>query len=115
MSTAFPVPILSLPKVKIPVPGVEAYLSQAKDHQILYMHFSQDAEVPEHSHESQWGVVLDGRIDLTVAGVQTTYKKGDQYFIPAGVKHSARIHAGYTDITFFASPDRYRPSHEATA
>lgn len=72
------------------------------------MEFDEDVELPEHSHESQWGVVLEGRIDLVVNGVKRSYSKGDRYFIPKGVSHSGRIYAGYADMTFFNQPDRYK-------
>jgi hypothetical protein len=36
-----------------------------------------------------------------------TLQKGDRYFIPEGVPHSATIYAGYADITFFDAADRY--------
>lgn len=109
MSDIFPDPIKNLPKADIALSGLTAYLSQADTHQILFMHFEQDASLPEHSHESQWGLVLDGRIELTVDGVAQTYQKGDRYFIPAGVKHAAKIYAGYADVSFFNEPARYTP------
>jgi len=108
MREIFPDPIKNLPKADIPLNGLTAYLSQSKTHQILFMQLEEDIELPEHSHESQWGIVLDGKIDLTVDGTVKTYSKGDRYFIPAGVKHSAKIHAGYADITFFNEKDRYK-------
>ena len=107
MSDIFPEPLQSLPRADIPLQGLTAYLSQAETHQILFMRFAEDAVLPEHSHESQWGVVLEGRIDLTVDGITKSYSKGDRYFIPAGVAHSAKIFAGYADITFFNEKDRY--------
>jgi quercetin dioxygenase-like cupin family protein len=108
MREIFPDPIKNLPKADIPLNGLTAYLSQSETHQILFMQFKEDIELPEHSHESQWGIVLDGRIDLTVDGVVKTYLKGDRYFIPSGVKHSAKIYTGYADITFFNEKDRYK-------
>lgn len=108
MSGVFPDPIVSLPEADIPLEGVRAYLSQSEGHQIIFMEFSKDVTVPEHSHESQWAVVLEGRIDLVIDGQERTLGKGDQYFIPRGVKHSARVHAGYADVTFFNQKDRYR-------
>jgi quercetin dioxygenase-like cupin family protein len=108
MSKIFPAPIQKLPLTDIPIPGVKAYLSQAETHQILFMEFSEDIEVPEHSHESQWGIVLEGKIELTIDGVHHVFEKGDNYFIPAGVVHSAKIYAGYADVTFFNQPDRYQ-------
>ena len=108
MSKVFPEPIRGLPQADIPLSGVKAYLSQSDDHQILFMEFNGDDEVPEHSHESQWGVVLEGKIDLVIEGVECTYTKGDRVFIPKGAKHSARIYAGYADISFFNEKDRYK-------
>lgn len=108
MSTeTFPKPILTLPQADIPIRGVKAYLSQAENHQIIFMEFSEDVDLPEHDHESQWGIVLEGRIDLVIEGVKQTYKKGDRYFIPKGVKHSGKIFAGYADMTYFNQKDRY--------
>ncbi|HNX97506.1 MAG TPA: cupin domain-containing protein [Candidatus Aminicenantes bacterium] len=104
----FPPPVEALPLADIPLPGLTAYLAQGAGHQILFMEFAADAELPEHSHAGQWGIVLEGEIELTVAGVPATYRKGDRYFIPAGTPHSALIHAGYADITFFDQQDRYR-------
>ena len=109
MSEIFPEPITKLPEADIPLSGLKAYLSQSENHQILFMQFSEDAEVPEHSHESQWGVVLQGEIDLTIDGVERTYSKGDCVFIPKGAKHSAKVYAGYADISFFNQKDRYKP------
>jgi quercetin dioxygenase-like cupin family protein len=57
---------------------------------------------------SQVGIVLEGKIDLIIEGIKNTYQKGDRYFIPNGVKHSAKIYPGYADITFFNQKDRYR-------
>lgn len=107
MAEIFPEPIKNLPEADIPLDGLKAYLSQSDDHQILFIQFDEDAEIPEHSHESQWGVVLEGRIDLTVEGVQQTYTKGDRIFVPKGAKHSAKVHAGYADISFFNQKERY--------
>jgi quercetin dioxygenase-like cupin family protein len=98
MKEIFPDPIKNLPKADIPLNGLTAYLSQSETHQILFMQFEEGIELPEHSHESQWGIVLDGRIDLTVDGVMKTYLKGNRYFIPAGVKHSAKIYTVYAKI-----------------
>ena len=109
MSEIFPEPIRNLPLADIPLDGLKAYLSQSENHQILFMQFSEDVKVPEHSHESQWGVVLEGKVDLTIAGVKRTYSKGDRVLIPRGAKRSARIYAGYADISFFNEKNRYKP------
>ncbi len=108
MSEIFPEPIRNLPLADIPLDGIKAYLSQAENHQILFMEFSEDVELPEHSHEAQWDIVLAGKIDFTIDGVERTYTKGDSVFIPKGAKHSAKIYAGYADISFFNEKDRWK-------
>lgn len=107
MSKVFPEPILKLPKADIPIDGVEAYLSQSKNSQIIFMEFKNDVELPEHSHEAQWGIVLEGKITLNIDGEEKTYQKGDRYFVPKDTNHSGKIYAGYADITFFDQKDRY--------
>ena len=109
MPDIFPEPITSLPQADIPLAGIKAYLSQADTHQIIFMEFEKDVDLPEHTHAAQVGIVLEGRIDLTVDGDQRTFTKGDRYYIPAGVVHSGKIYAGYADITFFNESDRYSP------
>ncbi|MHC4457384.1 MAG: cupin domain-containing protein [Planctomycetota bacterium] len=106
-SELFPEPIRALPEADIPLSGLKAYLSQAENHQIIFWEFHEDAEIPEHCHESHWSIVLEGKIDLTIDGVKKTYTKGDRLFIPKGARHSAKVHAGYADITFFNEKDRY--------
>jgi quercetin dioxygenase-like cupin family protein len=108
MPDIFPEPIRALPEADIPLNGVKAYLSQSDGHQIIFMQFSQDVELPEHQHAAQVGFVLEGRIDLLIDGESHTYLKGERYHIPAGARHSGKIHAGYADITFFDEPGRYR-------
>ncbi len=107
MKEIFPEAITNLPKADIPLDGITAYLSQSTTHQILFMQFEKDVELPEHSHGAQMGIVLEGTIELTIDGKNHQFSKGDRYYIPAGVTHSGKIHAGYADITFFDEKNRY--------
>ena len=107
MTDLFPAPIKNLPRADMPFTGYEAYLSQGDNHQIIFMQFDEDIDLPEHAHESQWGIVLEGKIELTIDGEKKTYIKGDRYFIEKNVKHSGKIFAGYADMTFFNQRDRY--------
>lgn len=103
----FPGPITCLPKADVPLDGVNAYLSQGDNHQIVFMQFQHDVDLPEHSHNDQYAIVLEGTIELTIDGVKNTYTKGDRYFIPGGIPHSGKIYAGYADITFYNEEDRF--------
>ena len=107
MKDLFPEPISCLPEADIPLEGIKAYLALGESFQIIFMRFEKEVVLEEHSHESQWGVVLEGKIDLIIESKKFTYKKGDRYFIPKGKKHSGRIYKGYADITYFNQKDRY--------
>ena len=108
MKTIFPKPVLKLPEADVPIDGIRTYLSQAENHQIIFMEFEKDAVIPQHAHESQWEVVLEGRVDLTVDGVTTSYYKGDRFFIPKDVIHAAKVYAGYASVVLFNQRNRYR-------
>jgi mannose-6-phosphate isomerase-like protein (cupin superfamily) len=107
MNQVFPNPIRNLPQADIPLEGCTAFLSQSNMHQILFMEFQKDVDLPEHSHAAQVGIVVEGKIELVIDGERQCFSKGDRYCIPAGVKHSGKIYAGYADVTFFNQPTRY--------
>lgn len=108
MSKNFPEPIQRLHQADIPINGLCAFLLQGQGCQILFMEFDEDVDLPEHQHESQYGIVLEGKIEFTIDGIKTVYLKGDRYFIPAGKMHAGKIYAGYADITFFDENNRYK-------
>lgn len=81
---------------------------QAPDGIAMFYELPDGAEVPEHAHGAQWGVVLAGRVDFTIGGETTMYERGDTFSIPAGVPHRAVIHPGYAGIDVFADADRYK-------
>jgi quercetin dioxygenase-like cupin family protein len=108
MSSIFPKPILKLPEVNMPFDGVKGYLSQDENHQIIFMEFEKDVDIPKHSHDSQWEVVMNGKVDLVCNGVKKTYGKGDTFFILKDELHSAKVYAGYASIAFFNEKERYK-------
>ncbi|MCT4639236.1 MAG: cupin domain-containing protein [Bacteroidales bacterium] len=103
----FPDIIKQHPEAEIPIDCVESKLVQAGDQQFIFMEFNDDVEIPPHKHNAQWGVVLDGEIELTINDDIKLLTKGDSYFIDKDVVHSARIKAGYKDLTLFNQKDRY--------
>ena len=103
----FPDIITKLPQADIPIEDLKAFLFQGNNQQILFMEFDNDTEVAEHSHEAQWGVVLDGEIELNINNKKHLFRKGDTYYIPKDVVHSAKIKKGYKDVTLFDQKDRY--------
>ena len=105
----FPDMITSMPEADIPMPGVRGWISQAQDHQAIFFDIDPVGEVPPHSHGEQWGIVVEGEMELTIGGQLRTYRPGDSYHIPAGVEHSARFLSHVRVIDVFADPERYKP------
>ena len=109
MDDFYPEMIMSLPDIDIPLEGVRGKLLQAGDYQIAFFDIQPTAKVPAHSHDAQFGVMLDGEMDLTIGGQTRTVKKGDTYFIPKGAEHSAVFSSRVLVIDLFAEPARYKP------
>lgn len=107
MKPFYPEVIQKLPDADIPFKGVKGKLSQAVDHQIVFFEIEAIGQVPEHKHGDQWGIVFEGEMQLTIGEETRTYKKGDTYFIPGGVIHTAVFKKKTHLMDFFADKDRY--------
>ena len=104
----FPDMITNLPEADIPFQGVRGWVVQGEDQQVVFLDIEPIGEVSEHTHGAQFGIVLDGEMSLTVGGEMKRYKKGDTYFIPAGVPHSAVFDTRFRAVDVFAEQERYR-------
>ena len=104
----FPEFIRALPTADSPLASLRGRLL-GNDHALaMFYEIPEGVEVPEHAHGAQWGVVLEGAVEFTIGGVTKTYRRGDTYYVPDSVAHSAVISAGYVGIDVFADADRYR-------
>jgi len=105
----YPEVIRKLPEADIPLEGVRGWILQGRNHQVVFFDIAPVGKVPEHSHGEQWGVVIEGEMDLTIDGRTRRLTKGASYLIPAGAPHSATFQTRCKAIDFFTDPDRYRP------
>ncbi|MCG8406882.1 MAG: cupin domain-containing protein [Phycisphaerales bacterium] len=105
----FPELITKLPEADIPFSGVRGWISQAADHQMVFFDIEPIGEIAPHSHGEQWGVVIQGEMELTIDGQTRRYGPGDTYHIPAGAVHGANFLSHFQAIDFFADVDRYKP------
>ncbi|CAN5567940.1 hypothetical protein BH24ACT22_BH24ACT22_12490 [soil metagenome] len=76
--------IQALPEVQTPFGGLDGRLLSSPNGQAVFFRAEQDVEVPSHSHGAQWGIVVAGRLELTVSGETETYEPGETYDIGAG-------------------------------
>ncbi|MBN1948299.1 MAG: cupin domain-containing protein [Candidatus Cloacimonetes bacterium] len=108
MSNIYPEMITSLPEIEIGLPGLRGWLLQGLNSQLVLFEIEPIGRMPEHSHTAQWGIVLEGEMKLSIAGETRIYRRGDRYFIPEGIKHSAEFLTKVYVIDFFADPNRYQ-------
>jgi len=109
MADFYPPFIHNLPQADVPVSGVVAKMLQGDRGQAVFFEIEAGAEIPPHSHGDQWGVVLDGEMELTIGGETRRYRPGDSYFIPAGTVHGARFPTRVRVFDLFADAQRYQP------
>ena len=103
----YPKFITSLPEIDLPIDGVRGFLCQGTDQQVVFFDIDPIGGIPPHSHGDQWGIVVEGQMELTIGGETKRYRPGDSYFIPAGVEHSATFLSRVRVVDVFADRDRY--------
>jgi mannose-6-phosphate isomerase-like protein (cupin superfamily) len=106
---SYPSIIKTLPKVKINLYGVEAWLAQGDSFQIVFFEIQPGTTIPPHSHKGQFGIVLEGEMTLTIGDNKHHLKAGDSYHIPENVTHHATFQTFVRAIDFFDEPNRYQP------
>jgi len=104
----FPEIITALPRAGVPGEDVRTYLLQGKGKQVAFVAFDAEVDAPEEAHAAQWVVVLEGEVELATAAGKAVYRRGDTYYIPAGVPHAARIKKGSRLMDLFDQGDRFR-------
>jgi quercetin dioxygenase-like cupin family protein len=110
----YPPMIEKLPEIDMPVPGVQGRLFQGKAMQAVFFNVEAAGAIPPHAHQAQWGVVLEGEMELTVDGVTRRCSRGDSYYIPAGAVHAVRILSPMKALDVFDEPSRYAVKKETT-
>jgi len=105
----FPEVITHLPEADVQFKGVRAWIAQGEKHQIVFFEMEPSAQVPEHSHDyPQWGIMIEGKMELTIDGKTKLIEKGDDYVIPAKAKHYVRFLSKSRVIDLFSEKTRYK-------
>jgi quercetin dioxygenase-like cupin family protein len=109
LDLVYPKVITSLPEADIQFRGIRGWILQGENTQLVFFEMEPSAAVPEHTHGyPQWGMVIDGEMDLIIDGKPMKCTKGTEYLVPAGAKHYARFHKKTRVVDFFSEKSRYR-------
>jgi quercetin dioxygenase-like cupin family protein len=108
ISNLLPKEILMLPKVEVPVPGIEGYCITDDEKQVVFFVFDEGVSFPDHSHCEQRGMVIDGEMTIEIDGETNLYNAGDAYLVPSGTTHRANFSRQTILIDMSDAPDRYK-------
>ena len=99
-----------MPEAKMPFEGARAWITQSKTNQLVFFEFDANLDLPDHNHTyPQWGMVIDGEMELRIDGKSRICKKGDEYLIPIAAMHGAKFIRKTRVIDFFSEKNRYSP------
>jgi quercetin dioxygenase-like cupin family protein len=78
-------------KAKELVPGARTRTFWGEKILLSLVEIDAHGHVPNHTHpHEQAGIVIEGEMEMGIAGEVRVLKPGDMYIIPGGVEHYAR-------------------------
>ena len=90
-----------------PVPGCRMRTPHGEHLMLSYLEMDAGAEVPLHDHpHEQGGVLLRGKLQLTIGDETRTVEAGSLFLIPSGVPHRAIAIDGPATVLDVFSPVR---------
>jgi quercetin dioxygenase-like cupin family protein len=105
MQTGF-IDIDKVPSIS-PVPGCRMRTPHGQHLMLSYLEMDAGAEVPLHDHpHEQGGVLLSGRLQLTIGDETRIVEAGSFFLIPSGVPHRAVAVDGPVRVLDVFSPVR---------
>ena len=84
--------------------GIDVYVHDDGRSQVLFMELPPDrpaAEVARHTHDVEFGIVVEGAIEMNLDGRVERHGPGSSHLIPAGLPHSFRFEPGTCSIHYF--------------
>lgn len=88
--------------------GTKSKIIDAGSQKFIFIEHSKEIYFPAHSHgNTEWGICIEGEIDIEIDGVIHYIRKGDHFFVGANVLHSAQVRAGYKAMLLVDCEERY--------
>lgn len=90
-----------------PVPGCRLRTPYGQNLMLSYLEMDSGAEIPMHNHpHEQGGILLQGRLQLTIGEETRVCEAGSMFIIPPGVPHRAVAVDGPAVVMDVFSPVR---------
>lgn len=100
-----------------PAPGCRLKTPFGKHLMLSYVEMEKDAEIPMHAHHhEQGGIIISGKLELTIGDETRTIGPTEMYLIPPNVPHRAIALEGPVTVLDIFSPiredyaDKMKPS-----
>lgn len=98
----FPATVRTLPKTDLG--GADVYVHDGPGTQVLFIELPTGrapVTVPTHVHDDEWGIVVEGNIEMTIGERTESHGPGATHFIPRGTPHSFRFSPGTCSVHYF--------------
>ena len=98
----FPESIRRLPRTTLA--GADVFVHDGGTTQVLFIEAPADGPtvvVPTHTHNVEWGFVVEGEIVMDLAGRIERHGAGSTHLIPAQLPHSFRFRPGTSSVHYF--------------
>ncbi|MDP6359786.1 MAG: cupin domain-containing protein [Planctomycetota bacterium] len=89
------------------LPGARTRTPYGENIMLSYLELEEGSEIPHHQHpHEQAGMLLKGKMELTIDGESRQCSPGDMFIIPPDTPHSARPVDGPAVVLDVFSPVR---------
>lgn len=97
----FPASIRTLPKTALQ--NATVFVHDGGATQVLFIEAPSDQEVvvPTHTHDVEWGFVVEGEIVMDLNGREERHPAGSQHWIPKDLPHSFKFAPGTMSVHYF--------------
>ncbi|HLY77657.1 MAG TPA: cupin domain-containing protein [Thermoplasmata archaeon] len=98
----FPETVRRLPRSSLA--GADVFVHDAGSTQVLFIEVPATHAaviVPTHTHDAEWGIVVEGEIVMTFPDRTEIHSAGMTHWIPAQLPHSFRFVPGTSSIHYF--------------
>ena len=98
----FPESVRRLPKTRLG--DADVYVVDGRGTQVLFVEVPpnrSEVVIPTHTHDVEWGFVVEGAIEMDVGGRSERHGAGSTHLIPSGVPHSFRFAPGTSSVHYF--------------